>query len=115
MDLLTVRETADLLRVSPVTVRRYIASRRLPAFRVGRAVRIPREDVERLPKAIENKPNRSKRGPKRSGIFTMEDSLWNIVGIGRSDGSTDVSENKYKYLAEAYLDTHEDSDGSKSP
>jgi len=36
-------------------------------------------------------------------MTSKDDPLWNIVGIGRSDGPGDVSENKYKYLAEAYL------------
>lgn len=34
--------------------------------------------------------------------FTMDDPLWDIVGIGRSEGPTDVSENVDHYLAEAY-------------
>ena len=36
MELLTVDEVAQLLRVSPLTVRRHIASGRLPALKVGR-------------------------------------------------------------------------------
>jgi excisionase family DNA binding protein len=47
MDLLTVKEVADMLRVSTVTVRRYIASGNLAAVRVGRNIRIRRDDVER--------------------------------------------------------------------
>lgn len=39
--------------------------------------------------------------------FTMDDPLWNIVGIAHSEGPTDVSQNKHKYLAEAYADLHE--------
>jgi hypothetical protein len=31
------------------------------------------------------------------------DSLWKIVGIARSDGPTDVADNKHHYLADAYL------------
>ena len=46
MELLTVKETARLLRVSPITVRRYIASGRLPAERVGRGIRVRREAIE---------------------------------------------------------------------
>lgn len=46
MELLTVRETASLLRVSPITIRRYIASGRLPAERVGRGIRVRREAIE---------------------------------------------------------------------
>src|SRR5947208_2431453 len=43
-------------------------------------------------------------GPRRprhttTGIITKDDSLWNIVGIGRSGGQGDISENKDKYLA----------------
>ena len=33
---------------------------------------------------------------------TADDPLWKLVGIGRS-GKGDVSANKHKYLAEAYL------------
>lgn len=63
MELLTVNEAAQMLRLTPITVRRYIAS--------GRPT-----------------------GP--------DDRYWNIVGIGRSDGSGDVSSNKHTYLAKAY-------------
>ena len=51
MELLTVAETAAYLKVSTVTVRRYIASKRLPCVRVGRNIRVRREDVESLPDA----------------------------------------------------------------
>jgi excisionase family DNA binding protein len=46
MELLTVNEVATMLRVSPLTVRRHIASGRLRALRVGRRIRVPRECVE---------------------------------------------------------------------
>jgi excisionase family DNA binding protein len=46
VELLTVAETAQLLRVSPITVRRYISAGALPAHRVGRAIRLRRADVE---------------------------------------------------------------------
>jgi excisionase family DNA binding protein len=106
MELMTVQETARLLRVSPVTVRRFIASRRLPAVRVGRGVRVRREDVEKLPAAV-GAPGMTTRHRKHGGLFTKDDALWRIVGIG-SDEASDVSENKYKYLAEAYADLHEE-------
>lgn len=48
MDLLTVDETARMLKLNPVTVRRCIADGRLPAVRVGRRIRIRREAVETL-------------------------------------------------------------------
>ncbi len=61
--------------------------------------RVLRRKRENL--AILRPVRRSKRASSHGKPFTSEDALWNIVGIGRS-GFTDVSENKYKYLAEAY-------------
>jgi excisionase family DNA binding protein len=42
---LTVKEVAERLRLHPITVRRLIASGRLPAVRIGRAVRVREGDV----------------------------------------------------------------------
>ena len=46
--LLTVREVADALRVSSMTVYRMIKSRDLAAIRVGRGYRIRQSEVERF-------------------------------------------------------------------
>ncbi|HEY7034990.1 MAG TPA: helix-turn-helix domain-containing protein [Thermomicrobiales bacterium] len=49
LDLLTMREVAALLKVSEVTVARWLKQGRLPAYRVGpRAVRVRRVDVDNL-------------------------------------------------------------------
>jgi hypothetical protein len=53
------------------------------------------------------KARRARRRPRKSGVITEDDSLWNIVGMGESEGPGDISENKHKYLAEAYADLHE--------
>src|SRR3990172_4171341 len=103
MELMTIQETARLLRVSPLTVRRYIAARRLPAVRVGRGVRVRKEDIDKLPTPVEVGLEAVRPRVKRGGVFTKEDPLWRLVGIGHSEGPGDVSENKHKYLAEAYL------------
>jgi excisionase family DNA binding protein len=50
MELYTVDETARLLRVSPITIRRYIAAGQLEAVRVGRGVRVHREAIDRFVK-----------------------------------------------------------------
>ncbi len=39
--------------------------------------------------------------------FTMDDPLWDLVGIGESEGATDVSSDKHQYVADAYADLHE--------
>jgi excisionase family DNA binding protein len=46
--LLTVAEVAELLRLSPRQVRRFIADGRLRVVRLGRAIRIRPQDVEAL-------------------------------------------------------------------
>lgn len=48
MSYLTVNEVATLLRVSDLTVRRWIWSGKLPATRVGRLLRIRQSDVDQL-------------------------------------------------------------------
>jgi excisionase family DNA binding protein len=48
MDLLTIQETAKLLKVTPTTVRRYITAGQLPAVKVGRGVRVRKEALETL-------------------------------------------------------------------
>ncbi|MGI8914774.1 MAG: helix-turn-helix domain-containing protein [Chloroflexota bacterium] len=48
-ELLTVREAATALRVSTVTIGRYLKQGRLRAYHLGpRALRLKREDVQRL-------------------------------------------------------------------
>ena len=45
-DLLTIPEAAAALKVSPVTIARWLKQGRLPAYRMGpRAVRIRRDDL----------------------------------------------------------------------
>ena len=110
MELLTVQETAKMLKVAPITVRRYIQSGRLPAVKVGRGVRLRREAIEAFLKPI-GPGRRQDQPPVLEGKpLTFEDSLFKIIGIAGSaddDGPTDVSSNKHKYLAEAYADLHD--------
>ena len=43
---------------------------------------------------------------KRSRAITSQDSILHIVGIGASQGPTDTSTNKHRYLADASGDLH---------
>jgi excisionase family DNA binding protein len=98
MELLTVKETADMLRISQVTVRRYIASGKLAAVRVGRNVRIRRGDAEGVIEAAE---------PVVHSTFVAENRA-TYMSVVNDDGPTDIVENHDKYLAEAHADNHED-------
>ncbi|MGI8815186.1 MAG: helix-turn-helix domain-containing protein [Pseudonocardia sp.] len=48
MDLLTVSEVAAMLRLSKMTIYRLMDKGKLPALRVGRSFRIPRDSVRAL-------------------------------------------------------------------
>jgi antitoxin (DNA-binding transcriptional repressor) of toxin-antitoxin stability system len=47
-----------------------------------------------------------RRRPRKTGLIGEDDPLWDIVGMGASKGSGDISENKQRFLAEAYANTH---------
>lgn len=49
---LSIEQAAQLYDVHPATVRRWIASGRLPAYRVGRLVRIKASDLDTLGRRI---------------------------------------------------------------
>jgi len=46
--LLTVAEAAEALRIKPATVRAWVLRRKINSYRVGRAVRIGAEEIERV-------------------------------------------------------------------
>jgi len=46
--LLTAKEAAEFLSVSENTIRQWIWQRRLPVIRLGRAVRLKRDDLSQL-------------------------------------------------------------------
>ena len=46
--LVSIREAAERLAISTATIRRWVAQRRLPAVRLGRAVRIRESDIVAL-------------------------------------------------------------------
>ena len=43
-----------------------------------------------------------RRPPRRRAVASVPAWVQAIVDVGRTDGPTDVSRNKHKYLAEAY-------------
>ncbi len=88
MELFTVDETARILKVSSMTVRRYISMGKLPAVRVGRGVRVEQSALA-------------------SFVTPVRPSADETVPTGQPLSFTDMSTNHDRYLAEAYADTHE--------
>lgn len=101
MELLTIQEVAQMMRVSPVTIRRHIKEGDLSAVRVGRKIRVTKNAAYKLAKPVLEKRNRIKSFPRGKPI-TFNDSLWKIVGSAMSAKPTDSSK-KHEYLAEALL------------
>jgi excisionase family DNA binding protein len=73
MELLTVHETAKLLKVNPMTIRRYIAQGRLAAVRVGKGVRVSTEALDRFVTPVEPRPGTPAQGTRPGRQLTKED------------------------------------------
>ena len=52
--------------------------------------------------SVEDVPTPEKTTRTRAKPFTADDSLWNLASIGQAETATDVSQNKHKYIADAY-------------
>ena len=107
MDFYTVDETARMLKVSSMTVRRHISTGRLSAVRVGRSVRIERTAVDAFVQPLVVPTDLHYVSPATE-YLTFDDPLGGIVGMIHDDGPTDVAENHDRYLADAYADCHDD-------
>lgn len=58
-ELLTVREVAEMLRVSPMTIYRLVHKGKLPCVRIMRSMRIPRVDAQAYgtpQRGLDNRP-----------------------------------------------------------
>lgn len=54
MELMTVDEVAEYLKMNPQVIRRWLREKKLPGYKVGREWRIAKEDVDNLIKANKN-------------------------------------------------------------
>jgi excisionase family DNA binding protein len=100
MDLLTIQETAQLLKVNPITVRRFIADGRLEAVRIGRAVRVRKDAVDQLAQPVVVKAAKLETTRRTVRPMTWDDPMSKLVGSATDAPPTDSSK-KYEYLADA--------------
>lgn len=96
MELLTVHEAAALLKLNSMTIRRYIATGKLRAVRIGRSIRIRRDALDDLATPV-HPTQHEESGARR---LSFDDSLWDIVGSATDAEPTDSSR-KHDYLGEA--------------
>jgi excisionase family DNA binding protein len=73
-EFLTVAEVAELLKLNQQTVRNWIDQGSLPAFKVGRRVRIRRSDLERVldDGAMQTGKGSSNEGPNAADFWGGE-------------------------------------------
>jgi hypothetical protein len=79
----------------------------LPVVEEVEATRTPRHLQRNGQDVVVLQPAKPERRRSRHKQFSLDDSLFNIVGMARSEGPGDVATNHDKYLAEAYLNRHE--------
>jgi excisionase family DNA binding protein len=84
-NLLSVKQAAFILRVHPLTIRRYIKSKKLKAVKIGGNIRIEEDSLQNFHKDIES-PEQQPRIFKTSRIsdktFTQDDPLLRLQGRG---------------------------------
>lgn len=85
--LLSVKQVAYILKVHPLTIRRYINEKRLKAVKVGGNIRINENDLqdfhkEVIPQKRDNKVFRSNKLTDKQ--FSIEDPLFRLKGRGAS-------------------------------
>jgi excisionase family DNA binding protein len=103
MELLTIDDTAQMLRVSSVTVRRFIAAGRLPAVKIGRCVQVSKDALDQFvqPRGMDASRYRNPTRRSQPGRpMTADDPLSRLVGSVTDAPPTDSSR-KYEYLADA--------------
>jgi len=86
-NLLSVRQVAFILKVHPLTIRRYIKEKKLKAIKVGGNVRIDENELENLKKeVIPYVPMERVLKVKKNiiKVFTQDDPLLRLKGRGAS-------------------------------
>ncbi len=84
-NLLSVKQVAFILRVHPLTVRRYIKNKRLKAVKVGGNIRVEEDSLQDFHKevsAAEQQPRIFKSNRLLDKQFTQDDPLLRLQGRG---------------------------------
>lgn len=85
-NLLSVRQVAFIIKVHPLTIRRYIREQKLKAVKAGGNIRIKESDLEQFtrgftPREHQHQVARSLQPPK---VFTSDDPFLQMEGRGAS-------------------------------
>ena len=84
-NLFTIRQTAFILKVHQLTIRRYIREKKLPAVKLGGAVRIKETDLQKFQKEYTSSFSRQKPITEKTiKQFSFDDPFWKLNGVGIS-------------------------------
>lgn len=93
--LYTISEVAELAGISETEIIRVVMLKRLKAIRVGRAIRIKEEDLERFLDSFVGEEGQKKASPEPV-LYTAEqvakilklsvDNIWNLLKTGKLKG-----------------------------
>ncbi len=85
-NLLNIRQVAYILKVHPLTVRRYIKEQKLKAVRAGGNVRIKESELANFNKDFTSTPSQKQivKKIKPAKVFTLDDPLFRLKGRGAS-------------------------------
>lgn len=89
----TTKQLSFILKVHQLTIRRYIREKKLAAIKVGGAVRITEEALQKFQKSYTADAKRQARlldTPSKK-IFTPDDPLWRLEGYGTSISLPDLN------------------------
>jgi excisionase family DNA binding protein len=85
-NLFNVNQAAYILKVHPLTVRRYIKENKLKAIKVGGNIRIKESQLMEFNKDLipRAKPQKTKGQDPRSvrKVFSVDDPLFRLKGLG---------------------------------
>ena len=99
-ELLTVETVAQVCRVHEGTVRRQIAAGKLRSVRVGRSVRVRREDLDAYLGSVSVQGSVTNLTNARP--FTKDDPLWDLVGAFDDPDGAWVSGDIHRAVTDAY-------------
>lgn len=86
-NLLSVKQVAFILKVHPLTVRRYIREKRLKAVKVGGNIRIEENALQEMNKDVEQPQEQNRIFKKKTAAalqFTDADPFLRLQGRGAS-------------------------------
>lgn len=83
-ELFTVSQVAGVLKVHPITIRRYIKEGKLKAFRAGGNVRISAQDLRAFTQSFIPKIQSPKAISPAEANFSFDDPLFKLKARGLS-------------------------------